>query len=170
MVVNKINSLESCQVNCIKDNLPGIYFLFDENKELVYIGESKFPLIRVLDHYHKHYKKKRNVKTGYQKKGIGPIFNYFRIINIRSEDSRIRQHFEKRWIRRFNPELNYNTKNEAYDLTWREINSFILVFENFFKQHMSWYRYINDEVLRHRKSYLELKKVRRRRRYLATGR
>ena len=86
MVLNKLSSLEKCQVNCIRDNLPGIYFLFNDKKELIYIGESKFPLIRILDHYHKSYKKARKVKTGYQQKGIGHVFSYFRIINIKSED------------------------------------------------------------------------------------
>jgi len=170
MVLNKLSSLEKCQVNCIRDNLPGIYFLFNDKKELIYIGESKFPLIRILDHYHKSYKKARKIKTGYQQKGIGPVFSYFRIINIKSEDSRIRQHFEKRWIRKFDPPLNFNTRNQCYDISWREINGFIKVYESFFKTQMTWYRYINDEVLRKRDSYIKWKARQRKQRYAITGR
>lgn len=171
MVVSKLHSIRDCQVDIIAMNRPGIYFLFNDQKELIYIGESKFPLIRILDHYHKHYTvKKIGKRSGYQKKGIGPIFAYFRTMHVQSEDSRIRQHYEKRWTRKYNPSLNYNMKAENYDLTWIEINAFSYIYDSFFYQDMSWHRYLNDEVLSKRKSFAEAKKIKRRRRYLATGR
>ena len=171
MQVNKnIHSMKECTVDLINRNRPGIYFLFDENKKLIYIGESKFPLIRILDHYHKHYKIKRKLRSGFQQKGVGPVFQYFRIMNIQSDDSRIRQHYEKRWIRKYDPPLNYNTRNQAYDLTWKEINAHIHVYEKFFKTQTTWYRYLNDEVCAKRPSYITLKAKRRKLRRMATGR
>lgn len=171
MELNKLHSVINCQVDMVHMNRPGIYFLFDDTKKLIYIGESKFPLIRIMDHFWKHYKiKKIGKRQGFQQKGIGPVFAYFRTMHVQSDDSRVRQHYEKRWIRKYNPELNYNTKNEAYDLTWREFTGFVKVFESFFKQDMTWYRYLNDEVLPKRDNFRALKKIRRRRRYLATGR
>lgn len=171
MQLNKIKDISNCTVNIIKDNYPGIYFLFDKDKKLIYIGESKFPLIRILDHYHKHYKiEKVGWRSGFQQKGIGPVFHYFRTMHVQSEDSRIRQHYEKRWIRKFDPPLNYNTRALAYDLSWKEINSFIHVYESFFKTQMTWYRYLNDEVCAKRDSYITLKARKRKLRYAATGR
>lgn len=171
MQINKIKDISNCRIDIIKDNQPGVYFLFDKDRQLIYIGESKFPLIRVLDHYHKHYKiEKVGRRHGFQQKGIGPVFHYFRVITIQSEDSRIRQHYEKRWIRKYDPPLNYNTRALAYDLTWKEINSFIYVYESFFKTQLSWYRYLNDEVLAKRDSYITLKARKRKLRYAATGR
>ena len=171
MVIDNIYHIHHCQVDIVKMNRPGIYFLFNEKKELIYIGESKFPLIRILDHYHKHYKiKKTGGRSGYQQKGIGPIFTYFRTMHVQSEDSRIRQHYEKRWIRKYDPPLNYNTRAENYDLSWREINGFAYVYDSFFYQDMSWHKYLNEEVLSKRKAFVEAKKIKRRRRYLATGR
>lgn len=170
MVANKLNQVDNCRVDCINDNRPGIYFLFNEKKELIYIGESKFPLIRILDHYHKHYKVERKTRSGFKQKGIGPVFKYFRIINIKSHDSRIRQHFEKRWIRKFDPPLNFSTRNQCYDLSWKEINAFIEVYEHFFKEQTSWFRYVNDEVLRKRQSYIDWKKKQRKIRREITGR
>ena len=171
MLINKnIHSMKECTVDLINRNRPGIYFLFDKDKKLIYIGESKFPLIRVLDHYHKHYKIERKIRSGFQQKGIGPVFKYFRIMNVQSEDSRIRQHYEKRWTRKYDPPLNYNTRALAYDVSWKEINSFIKVFESFFKTQTTWYRYLNDEVLAKRDSYIQLKAKKRKLRRMATGR
>jgi len=167
MEVNKLHSVIHCQVDIVKMNRPGIYFLFDDHKKLIYIGESKFPLIRIMDHFWKHYKiKKVGQRQGFQQKGIGPVFAYFRIMQVQSEDSRVRQ----RWTRKYNPELNYNTRHLGYDLSWKEFQGFVHVYESFFKNDMTWYRYLNDEVLRHRPVFRELKAERRRRRFLATGR
>jgi hypothetical protein len=91
-------------------------------------------------------------------------------MHVQSSDSRIRQHYEKRWIRKFNPSLNYSTKNVTYDLSYTELVSFAKVYDSFFKQDMSWFRYINDEVLRQRDSYKKQKAMLRRKRYLETGR
>lgn len=170
MRINKIQDIEDCRVDCVKNNQPGLYFLLNEKKELIYIGESKFPLIRILDHYHKHYQVERKMRSGKKQKGIGPVFKYFRIMNIKSTDTRIRQHFEKRWIRKFDPELNFNTRNVCYDLSWKEINGFIRVYEYFFKDKLTWYRYINDQVLRNRQSYIDWKKKQRKIRRELTGR
>jgi len=173
MEVNKLHSVIHCQVDIVKMNRPGIYFLFDDHKKLIYIGESKFPLIRIMDHFWKHYKIKKignRHRQGFQQKGIGPVFAYFKIIQVQSEDSRVRQHYEKRWIRKYSPELNYNTKHLGYDLTWKEFQGFVRVYESFFKNDMTWHQYLNDEVLRQRPMFRELKAERRRRRYLATGR
>ena len=171
MEVNKLHSVIHCQVDIVKMNRPGIYFLFDDHKKLIYIGESKFPLIRIMDHFWKHYKiKKIGIRQGFQQKGIGPVFAYFRIIQVTSEDSRVRQHYEKRWIRKYDPELNYNTRHKAYDLTWKEFQGFMQVYESFFKKDMTWFRYLNDEVLRQRPIFRKIKKEKRKRRYAMTGR
>ena len=158
------------QVDLVKLNKPGIYFLFNNESKLIYIGESNYPMIRICDHYFKHYKKARKFKMGYQQKGIGPVFSAFRIIPVLNEDKRIRQHYEKRYIKKFNPELNYNSQTAPYDLTCKEIRGFIQVYEKFFKEQCSWHRYLNEQVLKQRNNYRDYKNVLRRRRYIATGR
>ena len=164
MLIRKIHNLKHSQgINFIKANEPGVYFLFDKDKKLSYIGESKFPMSRILDHYSRAYQNNKSAK------GIGPVFNYFRIINCKSNDSRIRQHYEKRWIRKFKTRLNYNTKNESYDLNWKELKGFILVFENFFKSTKTWYRYLNDDVMNKRDVYKARKKIKRKEHYIRTG-
>ena len=164
MVINKIHNLKHSQgINFIKANQPGVYFLFDKDKKLSYIGESKFPMSRILDHYSRAYQHNKSAK------GIGQVFDYFRIINCKSNDSRIRQHYEKRWIRKFKTRLNYNTKNESYDLNWKELKGFILVFENFFKSTKTWYRYLNDDVMNKRDVYKARKKIKRKEHYIRTG-
>jgi hypothetical protein len=40
----------------------------------------------------------------------------------------------------------------------------------FLRQDMTWFRYINDEVLRQRDTYKKQKAILRRKRYLETGR
>ena len=165
MVVSKLLTLSNCQaINFLTANKPGIYFLFDTDKKLIYIGESKFPMSRVLDHYFKAY-----TYTHQSAKGIGPVFDHFRIISCRSEDSRIRQHYEKRWIRKFKAPLNFNTKCETYDLDWKEISGFILIFEDFFKKDMTWYRYINEEVMANREEQQKKRKIQRKEYYTKTG-
>ena len=165
MLIRKIHNLKHSQgINFIKANEPGVYFLFDKDKKLSYIGESKFPMSRILDHYSRAYD-----KTNKRAKGIGPVFNYFRIINCKSDDSRIRQHYEKRWIRKFKTRLNYNTKNESYDLNWKEISGFILIFDNFFKNTRTWYRYLNDEVMCKRDVHKEKRRNQRKEYYIKTG-
>ena len=164
MLIRKIHNLKHSQgINFIKANEPGVYFLFDVDKKLSYIGESKFPMSRILDHYSRAYQNNKRAK------GIGPVFDYFRIINCKSKDSRIRQHYEKRWIRKFKTRLNYNTKNESYDLNWKELKGFILVFENFFKSTKTWYRYLNDDVMNKRDVYKARKKIKRKEHYIRTG-
>ena len=171
MELNKLHSVINCQVDMVHMNRPGIYFLFDDTKKLIYIGESKFPLIRIMDHFHKHYKiKKIGNRQGFQQKGIGPVFAYFRTMHVKSEDSRIRQHYEKRWIRKYKPELNYNTRCESYDLSWKEFTGFKKVYDHFFKDTMNWNQYISHEVIRQRPCFKKIQKQQRRRRYLATGR
>ena len=164
MLIHKIHNLKHSQgINFIKANEPGVYFLFDKDKKLSYIGESKFPMSRILDHYSRAYQHNKSAK------GIGQVFDYFRIINCKSNDSRIRQHYEKRWIRKFKTRLNYNTKNESYDLNWKELKGFILVFENFFKSTKTWYRYLNDDVMNKRDVYKARKKIKRKEHYIRTG-
>ena len=41
--LKSFSSLCECQVNLLKLNEPGIYFLLNEKLELVYIGESSNP-------------------------------------------------------------------------------------------------------------------------------
>jgi hypothetical protein len=170
MVVNRIHNILNCQVDIIHMNRPGIYFLFDDTLKLIYIGESKFPLIRVLDHFHKHYKIKKLNRSGFQQKGVGPVFAYFRTMHVLSEDSRVRQHYEKRWTRKYNPPLNYKTKHASYDLSWVEFLGFLKVYDSFFKKDMGWFRYINEQVLSQRDAFKQRKAIRRRERYLTTGR
>lgn len=172
MKPSKLLELRNCRVDCIALNQPGVYFLFDEHKKLMYIGESKFPLVRVLDHYHKHYTKTVGhfLKPMTSKKGIGPIFSYFKIFNIHSEDSRIRQHYEKRWMKKFKPYLNFKTKNVVYDLSWKEINGHMYLYDSHFKGDMTWHRYINDEVLRKRDEFKKYNSTRRRQYYEKFGR
>jgi hypothetical protein len=157
--------LSNCRaINLLTANQPGIYFLFDKDKKLIYIGESKFPVSRILDHYFKAY-----IYAHRSAKGIGPVFNHFRIVNCKSEDSRIRQHYEKRWIRKFKSLLNFNTKCETYDLNWKELNGFILVFEHFFKKDMTWNKYLNDEVISKRLFHKEKRKIWRKKYYIKKG-
>ena len=164
MLIRKIHDLKQSQgINFIKANQPGVYFLFDADKKLSYIGESKFPMSRILDHYSRAYQNNKSAK------GIGPVFDYFRIINCKSDDSRIRQHYEKRWIRKFKTRLNYNTKCETYDLNWKEISGFILIFDHFFKNAKSWYKYLNDEVMNKRDVHKEKRNKRRKEYYRITG-
>tara|TARA_R100001510_G_C7616108_1_gene178221 strand:+ start:389 stop:889 length:501 start_codon:yes stop_codon:yes gene_type:complete len=159
------------KLNCINketviditiSNNPGLYFLFNEHYKLIYIGESKFPLARILDHYWRSY------AGGKAKKGIGPVFIYFRIISSHTDEIRIRQHYEKRFIKQFNPELNYNSNTAPYVLTTNQLKSHVLIHEKFFKD-MSWYRYINDEVLKKMDAGINHKKKLRRANYLKTG-
>ena len=63
MVINKIHNLKHSQgINFIKANQPGVYFLFDVDKKLSYIGESKFPMSRILDHYSRAYQNNKKAK------------------------------------------------------------------------------------------------------------
>ena len=54
------------------------------------------------------------------------------------------------------------------NLTYRQIKAHVLLHEKFFKN-MSWYRYINDEVLKKMDAGLKHKKKLRRAKYLETG-
>ena len=159
MVLNKSKLTpfknEVSQVNLYKSNLPGLYFLFDENYKLIYIGESLLPFIRVNDHYFRHYKDQK------QKKGIGPVFSYFRIMRVKDNDFRVRQHYEKRWIKKYQPSVNFNADAAPYELTYKEIKGYINVYEGFFKNQTPWYRYLNDDVLKKQKSYLKYRNDRR---------
>jgi hypothetical protein len=66
--------------------------------------------------------------------------------------------------------LNYSTKNVSYDLSYTEFVSFAKVYDSFFKKDMTWFRYLNDQVLRQRDTYKKQKAILRRKRYLETGR
>ena len=110
-------------------------------------------------------------KKGFQKKGIGPVFSKFRILTLKKEtDKRIKQHYEKRWIKRFNPEVNFHSSQVPYNVSIKEIKTFIMIYEDFFSDRMTWFRYINDEVMKQRPDYKEHSKKLRRRRYEITGR
>jgi len=160
---NKLNCVnKETTIDIAINNNPGLYFLFNEEYKLIYIGESKFPLSRILDHYSRSYE---GSKT---KKGIGPIFIYFRIILLNTDEIRIRQHYEKRFIKQYNPEINHGSHRAPYDLTYRQIKAHVLLHEKFFKD-ISWYRYINDEVLKKMDSGLNHKKRLRRAKHLKTG-
>tara|TARA_R100001460_G_scaffold61553_1_gene101636 strand:- start:896 stop:1396 length:501 start_codon:yes stop_codon:yes gene_type:complete len=160
---DKLNCInKETVIDITASNNPGLYFFFNEQYKLIYIGESKFPLARILDHYWRSY------SEGKTKKGVGPIFTYFRIISLNTDEIRIRQHYEKRFIKKYNPELNSNSNTAPYTLTSRQLKAHVLLHEKFFKN-MSWYRYINDEVLKKMDEGLEHKKKLRRATYLKTG-
>jgi len=160
---DKLNCInQETVININLSNNPGLYFMFNERYKLIYIGESKFPLARILDHYCRSY------SSGKVKKGIGPVFTYFRIIILDTDEIRIRQHYEKRFIKRYNPELNSNSNTAPYTLTSKQLKAHVLIHEKFFKN-VSWYRYINDEVLKKMDEGMEHKKKLRRATYLKTG-
>lgn len=148
---NKIHTLLYFNFDQRKLCVPGIYFLFNEGK-IIYIGISKIPIIRILDHYYS-----LNNPT----KGLGPCFDQFRVITLKKtyKDERILQHYEKRWIRKFNPEKNFNTKHLYYNLSIKDIKYFINVYNEYFKGHMPWHRYINDEVLKKTEHYKRETKI-----------
>ena len=167
---NKIHTLLYFNFDQRKLCVPGIYFLFNEGK-IIYIGISKIPIIRILDHYYS-----LNNPT----KGLGPCFDQFRVITLKKtyKDERILQHYEKRWIKKFNPEKNFNTKHLYYNLSIKDIKYFINVYtknafydlsindikyhidtyEQYFKGHMGWHRYINDLVIKKNEIYKKHKK------------
>jgi hypothetical protein len=109
-----------------------------------------------LDHYYKAF-----LKSGKRPKGIGPIFAYMRIMQVKDKDFRIRQHFEKRWIKKFSPPVNANGDSCPYELSYIEIKGYISVYEGFFKQEMPWFVYINDNVLKRQENYLEYRRKKR---------
>lgn len=148
---NKIHTLLYFNFDQRKLCVPGIYFLFNEGK-IIYIGISKIPIIRILDHYYS-----LNNPT----KGLGPCFDQFRVITLKKsyKDERILQHYEKRWIKKFNPEKNFNTKHLYYNLSIKDIKYFINVYNEYFKGHMPWHRYINDEVLKKTEHYKRETKI-----------
>jgi hypothetical protein len=160
MVLNKFKlipfSNTVSQVNFVKHNLPGLYFLFDQDYKLIYVGESIYPLSRISDHYYKS-----TLKNGKRCKGIGPIFAYMRIMQVRDKDFRIRQHYEKRWIKKFNPPVNHNGDTAPYELSYKEIKSYISVYEGFFKREMPWFTYINDHVLKRQQNYIDYRREKR---------
>jgi excinuclease UvrABC nuclease subunit len=161
---DKLNCIDKeTTVDIALNNNPGLYFLFNDDYKLIYIGESKTPLSRVLDHYSRSYE---GSKT---KKGIGPVFTYFRIILLNNEEIKVRQHYEKRFIKKYNPEINHGSNRAPYNLTCREIKAHIIIHQQFFKN-LSWYRYINDEVLKKLDDGRAHKKKLRRINYLKFGR
>jgi|TARA_A100000171_G_C2126939_1_gene144133 hypothetical protein len=152
MVLNKSKlipfSNTNSQVNFVKHNLPGLYFLFNKDYKLIYIGESIYPLCRILDHCYK------------PSRGVGPVFAFMRIMQVTDSDFRIRQHYEKRWIKKFNSPLNYNGDTAPYELSYKEIKGFIAVYEGFFKD-MPWFTYINDYVLKKQQNYIDYRREQR---------
>lgn len=160
---HKLNCVnKKTTINITVSNKPGLYFLFNEEYKLIYIGESMFPFSRILDHYSRSYENSKN------KKGIGPIFEYFKIISLNTNEIRIRQHYEKRFIKKYNPKLNSNSYRAPYTLTSKQLKAHVLLYEKFFKN-MSWYRYINDQVLKKMDENLKHRKILRRASYLKTG-
>jgi excinuclease UvrABC nuclease subunit len=160
---DKLNSInQDTLINITVSNNPGLYFIFNEHYKLIYVGESKFPLARILDHYCRSY------SGGKAKKGIGPVFTYFRIISLNNDEVRIRQHYEKRFIKKYNPRLNANSNTAPYTLTSKQLKAHVLIYEKFFKN-ISWYRYINDEVLKKMDEGMKHRKKLRRANYLKTG-
>jgi excinuclease UvrABC nuclease subunit len=161
---DKLNCVnKKTTIDITTSNNPGLYFLFNEEYKLIYIGESKCPLSRILDHYSRSYE---GSKT---KKGIGPVFTYFRIVLLSIDEIRIRQHYEKRFIKKYKPKLNANSTTAPYTLTSKQLKAHVLLHEKFFNN-ISWYRYINDEVLKKMDAGLKHKKILRRASYLKTGR
>ena len=73
-------------------------------------------------------------------------------------------------MKKFKPYLNFKTKNGAYDLSWKEINGYIYLYDSHFKGDMSWYNYINDEVLSKRDEFKKYNSTRRRQYYEKFGR
>jgi excinuclease UvrABC nuclease subunit len=160
---DKLNCInKKTTIDITTSNNPGLYFLFNEECKLIYIGESKCPLSRILDHYFRSYE---GSKT---KKGIGPVFTYFRIILLSIDEIRIRQHYEKRFIKKYNPKLNSNSNTAPYTLTSKQLKAHVLLHEKFFNN-ISWYRYINDEVLKKMDEGRKHKKILRRAQFLKTG-
>ena len=151
---NKIHTLCYFNFDQRKLCIPGLYFLYNLG-ELIYIGISRLPAFRVLQHYY---------TINAPKRGIGPIFDQFRVITLNKtyKDERILQHYEKRWIKKFNPKLNVYTKNAFYDLSINDIKYHIDTYEQYFKGHMGWHRYINDLVLKKQENYKKHKNVRER--------
>jgi len=147
---NKIHTLCYFNFDQRKLCIPGLYFLYNLG-ELIYIGISRLPAFRVLQHYY---------TVDVPKKGIGPVFDQFRVITLNKtyKDERILQHYEKRWIRKFNPKLNFHTKNVFYDLSINDIKYHIDTYEQYFKGHMGWHRYINDLVIKKNEIYKKHKK------------
>lgn len=74
---------------------PGVYFLFLEGK-LVYIGQSKHPELRILQHRHNSYKYHDN-----------DFFDSAYIFEVSAEDL---DTYEGALIRHFKPELNRNVR------------------------------------------------------------
>lgn len=148
---NKIHTLLYFNFDQRKLCIPGIYFLFDKGK-LIYIGLSRIPMIRILDHYYSS-----NIPV----KGLGPCFDQFRVIPLKKiyEDERILQHYEKRWIKKFSPEKNFNTKHLYYNLSIKDIKYFMSAYDEYFKGHMPWNRYINDEVLKKTEYYKQERRI-----------
>ena len=146
-MVNKNKIHTFCYFNFDQRKLcvPGLYFLYNLG-ELIYIGISRLPAFRVLQHYY---------TTDAPKKGTGPVFDQFRVIALNKtyKDERILQHYEKRWIKKFNPKLNTHTKNVFYDLSINDIKYHIDTYEQYFKGHMGWHRYINDLVIKKNEIY-----------------
>ena len=67
---------------------------------LKYIGESIYPIKRVIDHYFNTSKDKT--------KGVGPVFTHIRIMNMfkNFEYDTMRLHYERIFVRKYLPDLN----------------------------------------------------------------
>jgi hypothetical protein len=79
---------------------------------LKYIGEGNTVFTRLIDHYRFDKSTIDKKKKGTDIKGIGPIFNYVRIIKgfIRFNYDTVRIHHESLCVRKYLPEINKASK------------------------------------------------------------
>ena len=79
---------------------------------LKYIGEGNTVFTRLIDHYKFDKSNIDKKKKGTDIKGIGPIFNYVRIIKgfIRFNYDTVRIHHESLCVRKYLPEINKASK------------------------------------------------------------
>ena len=75
---------------------------------LKYIGEGNTIFTRLIDHYRFDKKTIDKKKKGIDIKGVGPIFNYVRIIKgfVRFNYDTVRIHHETLLVRKYLPEIN----------------------------------------------------------------
>lgn len=86
----------------------GIDILNRVPRVLKYIGEGNTVHRRLIEHYKFDNNSIDKKKRGMDKKGIGPVFNYVRIIKnfIRLKYDTVRIHHETLFVRKFLPEIN----------------------------------------------------------------
>jgi hypothetical protein len=79
---------------------------------LKYIGEGNTVFTRLMDHYRFDKSTIDIKKKGLDIKGVGPVFNYIRIIKgfIRFNYDTVRIHHETLCVRKYLPEINKSSK------------------------------------------------------------